>query len=137
MSSTLTRRILSGALVGLYGAVAGGYLGTITLWIIGIIPGLTFGAFYGWLLGYKTSLRDAVILVCGCFGSLFALLWIELVFVLKTPADIIGALIILVVSGVLFGFVLPKITFQTRYWMAWASMAYLAFNVALLFALRS
>jgi hypothetical protein len=133
----LARRILSGVLVGLYGAVAGGFLGTVTLWIIGIIPGFIAGAIYGAILGAKSPLHDAVILLCGGFGSLFALLWVVLLLEAKPPFSIIGAGIIFVLSGVLYRFGLPRLDLQTRYWLAWASMAYLVFNVALLFALRS
>jgi hypothetical protein len=98
------RRVLASALVGIYmGLLCGlmGGLATFWMWGFGALLTLPAGFAAGVVLGWKISLRDAVILFSSCFGSLLALRNLDIISVLPPVAYMWAGFVAVPVSGLL------------------------------------
>jgi hypothetical protein len=136
----VARGILSSVLVSLYMGLLCGLIGgllTFWMWGFGAILTLPAGFALGAALGWKTPLRDAVVLFASCFGSLLALRCLELSSMLP-PAPTLWLMLLTVPSGGLVSWLAcTRLPPAMRYWLALLLLAGFALSVLMLNFVRT
>ncbi len=136
----IARRVLSTVLVSIYMALLGGLVGgvlTFWMWGFGAILTLPAGFALGVAMGWKTPLRDAVILLSSCFGSVLALRCLEILSVLPKAVHLWLLFLAVPVSGLFSWLAWTKLPFGARYQLALALLAFFALNIVMINFIRT
>jgi hypothetical protein len=134
------RQVLASILVGAYGLFAAamiGWLATFWMWGLGALMTAPVGLCAGLILGWKTPLRDAIMLFCTCFGGWVGFQWIGMGLGHTRSPFPFDVLAVIAAGALLFWQARRQLRFSTRYWLAIVLALLFVFNIVMLNVVRS